>query len=190
MKISELGKEDEKIKPARRKTKKEITRFYLIFPLLLLIIFFVFPYVNPYLEPQIIAVSSWTAGFMGFVLNFFGINTHNIGPVLSLNNLSIRVVGECLGVKEMLIFFAVVLASPANYKKKLWGILLGIPVLYIVNILRMLLITAIGNWNPKTFNFLHLYFWQVAGILIIGGIWLFWMENIVKYERETSHIHS
>jgi len=172
------------------KTKKEIIKFYLIFPLLFLIIFFVFPFVSPYFEPQINTVSSWTAGIMGFILNLFGMNAYTSGPVLALDRFSIRVIGECVGLNEMLVFFAIVLAFPTNYKKKLWGVLFGIPALYIINILRMILITLAGNWNPKTFDFLHLYFWQVAGILIIGGLWLFWIEKIVKYERETSDIHS
>ncbi len=90
----------------------------------------------------------------------------------------------------MLILFAIILAYPANYKKKLLGLLLSIPAVYLLNILRMVFITTIGNWKPKTFNFFHLYFWQVAGILIIGGMWLFWIEKVVKYERETSDIHS
>jgi archaeosortase B (VPXXXP-CTERM-specific) len=100
------------------------------------------------------------------------------------------VITECIGLPEMLIFLGIVLAFPTKPKKKLWGLLFGIPTLYIINIFRMLFITVIANWNPKTFDFFHLYFWQVAGILIIGGVWLFWVEKIVKYERETSDIPS
>jgi len=190
MSESKQHKGKQKAKKAGRKAKREILRFYLLFPLLFLVIFFLFPYVSPYFEPQIETVSSWTAGILGFILNLFGMNAYTSGPVLALNKFSIRVIGECIGLNEMLVFLAIVLAFPAKPKKKLWGILFGIPALYMVNILRMIFITVIANYNPKTFKFFHLYFWQVAGILIIGGLWLFWIEKIVKYERETSDIHS
>lgn len=127
---------------------------------------------------------------MGFILNLFGMNANTSGPLLTLQKFSIRVVTECTGLCEMLIFLAAVIAYPANSKKKLLGLLFGIPLLYIVNIIRMIFIIVIGNWNPKTFNFMHLYFWQVVGILIIGGVWLLWIEKIVKYERETTDIYT
>ena len=181
---------EEKIKRAERKAKKEIVKFYLIFPLFFLIIFFLFPFISPYFSPQINKLSCWTAGIIGFILDLFGMHPNISGPVVALNNFSITVVGECTGLIEMLIFLAAVMVYPARYKKKIEGLLLGIPLLYIFNIIRMLFIMIISNWNPKTFDFMHVYFWQVAGILIIGGMWLFWIEKIVKYERETRDIHS
>lgn len=184
------GEEKQELKKAQRKPKKEILRFYLFFPLLVLFIFFVFPSISPYFEPQMSTVLSWTAVILGFILNLFGMNAYASGPVLALNRFSIRVITECIGLPEMLIFLGIVLAFPAKPEKKLWGLLFGIPTLYVINIFRMLFITVIANWNPKTFDFFHLYFWQVAGILIIGGVWLFWVEKIVKYERETSDIPS
>ena len=190
MKASERHKEKQEIKQAKRKAKKEILRFYLLFPLLFLIIFIFYSFFSTYFEAEITMVSSWTAGLLGFILNLFGMNAHTSGPLLNLNKFSISVVAECTGLFEMFIFLAAILAFPANYKKKLLGLLFGIPVLYIFNILRMIGITVLGNWNPKTFKFFHLYFWQVAGILIIGGMWLFWIEKVVKYERETSDIPS
>jgi len=190
MKPSEKRKGKQEIKQATRKAKKEILRFYLLFPVFLFIIFFVYPFISPYFNSQLVTISSWTAGLLGFILNLFGINAHTSGPVLALNKLSIRVVSDCLGLSEILILISVIVAFPANYKKKLLGIFFGIPVLYVINFLRVMFIAVLGNWNPKTFKFMHIYFWQVAGILIVGGIWFFWIEKIVKYEKETRDIYS
>lgn len=190
MKASQRRKEKQEIKRRERKAKKEIVRFYFVLGLLFLVIFFGFPFVTSYFQPQTKMVISWTAGVVGFFLNLFGMNPHISGPVVALNNFSIKVVGECTGLMEMFILLAAILAYPANYKKKLLGLFFGIPLLYIFNIVRMFFITVMSNWNPKTFHFMHLYFWEVAGILIIGGLWLFWVERIVKYERETPDIHS
>ncbi len=190
MKGSERHKEKQKIKKAKKEANKKIMRFYLIFPLLFLIIFIFYSFFSTYFETEITMVSSWTAGLLGFILNLFGMNARTSGPLLSLNKFSISVVAECTGLFEMFIFLAVILAFPANYKKKLQGLLFGILLLYNINLIRMIMIIVLANWNPKTFKFLHLYFWQVAEILIIGGIWLFWVEKIVKYERETPDIYT
>ena len=84
---------------------------------------------------------------------------------------------------EVLIFLAAMIAYPAGWVKKLVGAGLGIPLLYVVNIIRMVMITFIGNWSPATFDFLHLYFWQVAMILIILAVWILWIEKVV-HRRE------
>jgi len=190
MKASKRRKEKQKIKRAKRKAKKDIVRFYLIFPLLFLIIVLFYSFALSLFKPQVRWLSSWTAGVVGFFLNLFGMNVNTSGPMLALPKFSIMVVAECTGLCEMLIFLVALLAYASNFKKKMMGMLFGIPVLYLFNIIRMIFITVVGNWYPKTFNFMHLYFWQVVGILIIGGIWLLWIEKIVKYERETADIHS
>lgn len=190
MKANKRRKEKQKIKRAEKKAKKEIVRFYLIFPPLFLIIILSYSFALSFIKPQVNWISSRTAVVLGFILNLFGMSANTSGPLLTLQKFSIRVVTECTGLCEMLIFLAALLAYPSSFKKKMLGVLFGIPLLYIVNIIRMIFITVVGNWYPQTFNFMHLYFWQVVGILIIGGVWLFWIEKIVKYERETADIHS
>ena len=110
--------------------------------------------------------------------------------IVSLPNFSVEVVGECTGLYEMLIFLAAMIAYPAGWKKKLIGAGLGIPFLYGVNIVRLIFIMVMGNWSPKTFDFMHLYFWQVAMILIIVSAWVLWIEKVVHYERKAVAVHS
>ena len=45
-------------------------------------------------------------------------------------------------------------------------------------------ICLVGNWSPGTFDFMHMYFWQVAMILIIVSVWVLWIEKVVHYERK------
>jgi len=130
-----------------------------------------------------------TADITGLFLKLSGLAVRISGRVVSLPNFSVEVVGECTGLYEMLIFLAAMIAYPSAWKKKLLGVVLGIPFLYLVNIVRMIFITVVGNWSPKTFNFLHLYFWQVAMILIIVSAWVLWIEYVVYYERKAVAVH-
>jgi archaeosortase B (VPXXXP-CTERM-specific) len=170
---------------AKPKSYKPIVKFCLIFIGLLIILTTTFPFLSDKFNPQLTWLMVVTADLTGFFLRVFGLAVRVSGRTVSMSNFGIEVVGECTGLYEMLIFLAAMIAYPANWKKKLIGVGLGIPFLYVINIIRMIFITLVANWSPKTFKFLHLYFWQVAMILIILSVWVLWIEKVVYYERKT-----
>ena len=181
-----MAKKKKTKKPSRGsilRANKAIIRFCVIFFVLLIILAVTFPYLSDRFNPQLTVLMTTTASVIGFVLNIFGMGVAVSGRIISASRLSIDVIGECTGLYEMLIFLAAMIAYPANFKKKLLGAAMGIPLLYLINIVRMVFIVVIGNWSPKTFDFLHLYFWQVAMIIIIVSVWLLWIEKIVKYSK-------
>jgi archaeosortase B (VPXXXP-CTERM-specific) len=174
---------------AKLKAHKAIVKFCLIFLGLLIVLAITFPYLTDKFNSQVYWLNAATAEVTGFFLKPLGMTTRVGGTIISLPNFSVEVVGECTGLYEMLIFLAAMIAYPAGWKKKLIGAGLGIPFLYAVNIVRMLFIMVVGNWSPKTFDFMHLYFWQVAMILIIVSAWVLWIEKVVHYERKAVAVH-
>jgi archaeosortase B (VPXXXP-CTERM-specific) len=174
---------------AKLKAHKPIIKFCLVFLGLLVVLTTTFPFLSDKFNPQLTWLMVVTADLTGLFLKLFGLTVRVSGRVVSLPNFSVEVVGECTGLYEMLIFLAALIAYPAGWKKKLMGAVLGIPFLYVINIVRMIFITVVGNWSPQTFDFLHLYFWQVAMILIIVSVWVLWIEKVVHYERKTVAVH-
>ena len=179
-----------RLRKAKLRAHKAIIRFCVIFLGLLIVLTTTFPFLSDRFNPQLTWLMAVTADVTGFLLKFFGTSVIVSGRVVSLNNFSMEVVGECTGLYEMLIFLAAMIAYPANYRKKLIGAGLGIPLLYVINIIRMIFIAIVGNWSPKTFDFMHLYFWQVAMILIIVSVWILWIEKVVHHERKAVDLHS
>lgn len=188
-KKKKIKKDEARSVRAKLKAHKAIVRFCLIFVGLLIALATIFPYLTDKFNPQVYWLNAATAEVTGFFLKPFGMGTRVSGTIISLPNFSVEVVGECTGLYEMLIFLAAMIAYPAGWKKKLMGAALGIPFLYAVNIVRMVLIMVVGNWSPKTFDFMHMYFWQVAMILIIVSAWVLWIEKVVHYERKTVAVH-
>jgi len=178
--------EKRKIHKAKRKAHKAIIKFCVVFLGLLIILTTAFPFLSDTFNPQLTWLMVVTADMTGFLLKLFGLSVNVSGRIVSLSNFSMEVVGECTGLYEMLIFLAAMIAYPANYKKKLIGAFLGIPLLYVINIIRMIFIGVVGNWSPKTFDFMHLYFWQVGMILIIVSVWVLWIEKVVHYSKSGS----
>ena len=184
-KVKKDKKDEARSVRAKLKAHKAIVRFCLIFVGLLIVLATTFPYLTEKFNPQVYWLNAATAEVTGFFLKPFRMGTRVSGTIISLPNFSVEVVGECTGLYEMLIFLAAMIAYPAGWRKKLIGAGLGIPFLYAVNIVRMVFIMVVGNWSPKTFDFMHLYFWQVAMILIIVSAWVLWIEKVVHYEGKT-----
>lgn len=169
---------------AKWRSHKPIIKFCIIFLGLLILLTTTFPFLSDEFNPQLTWLMVVTADVTGFFLKLFGLTIRVSGRIVSMPNFAIEVVGECTGLYEMLIFLAAMIAYPAGWKKKLIGAGLGIPLLYVINIVRMVFICLVGNWSPGTFDFMHMYFWQVAMILIIVSVWVLWIEKVVHYERK------
>ena len=82
----------------------------------------------------------------------------------------------------MAIFCAAVIAFPATVKEKLLAVGVGIPVLYVVNVLRLACLAFIGAFikSRDVFHFAHIYVWQTVFIIFVVIMWLFWIEKVVK----------
>ncbi|MBI1317394.1 MAG: exosortase H [Candidatus Hydrogenedens sp.] len=95
-------------------------------------------------------------------------------------NFHFIVVSECGAIEVMAIFFAAVVAFPTRWWKRLLGILVGVPVMYLVNILRLTCLAVIGAYNPEMFRFAHEYLWQAVYIIFVVVVWMLWVEYVVR----------
>jgi len=55
-------------------------------------------------------------------------------------------------------------------------------VLWGFNLLRIGALIAIIAWAPKTFDFVHMYLWQTATLLVVLLLFLVWL----RFERRHS----
>ncbi len=95
------------------------------------------------------------------------------------------VVSECGAIEVMAIFIAAVLAFPAGWVRKLIGLALGLPVMYLVNVFRLTCLAIIGALDAggQWFNFSHYYLWQSIYIVFVVAVWLLWVEFVVYREH-------
>lgn len=100
--------------------------------------------------------------------------------IVAYKGFAVHIIEECTGVYEVLIFAAAVLAFPTVWSKKLVGFGLGIPILYLFNVLRIAVLIVVGKHAPQYFDFMHLYFWQATLILMITSVWLLWITQVVN----------
>ena len=49
-----------------------------------------------------------------------------------------------------------------------------------VNLIRVVSLFFLGQWNYQVFEFAHLYMWQALIMLDVLVVWLLWMRFVAK----------
>jgi exosortase/archaeosortase family protein len=93
---------------------------------------------------------------------------------------------ECTALSAMIVFAAFVLTYPSALKSKGIAIMAGIPFLIFANTLRLFSLAWATEFFPKYAEFVHDYVWQVAFLILIAVMWVFWIEMVVRHENKTA----
>jgi exosortase H (IPTLxxWG-CTERM-specific) len=131
-------------------------------------------------------VTRWTAWLEWKICDMVGATVTLEGNLVYLDGFAVRIIEECTGAFEVIIFSAAVLAFPTTWPRKLIGLGLGIPILYGFNVIRILVLLVVGRYQPSIFEFMHLYFWQATLILMITSVWLLWIFKVVRHEAPSA----
>jgi exosortase/archaeosortase family protein len=113
------------------------------------------------------------------VLALFGYAAAS-GHDLAFNGFRASIEGACDGVQPTYIYIAAVLAFPSRWSDKGWGILIGIPVIFLINFARIATMMVCGAYSLELFERLHLYGWQALVIVLTLALWVFWTELFVR----------
>lgn len=167
---------------AREALLNPANRFVVLFLVYLAALAFFYPRVSLRYADAIDELARWTAVISGAVMEpFFEDVTQKFKMVL-FGGFAVEIIEECTGLYEMLIYAAAVFAFPTTLVKKGLGIAMGFPILYAINVARIVFLIWVGRYYPGSFDFMHLYFWQATLILMITSVWLLWIFAIVRRE--------
>lgn len=159
-------------------------RFVILFLVYLGVVAVVYPLITNELYFIVEGMMIGTAQIEGFVLSAFSSSTYASGKVVSFNGFPVKIIEECTGIYEILIFIAAIMAFPTTMKKKGIGLAFGVPLMYLFNVVRILVLVVIGSYYYDIFDFMHLYFWQVTLILMITSVWVLWILKVVRREEK------
>jgi exosortase H (IPTLxxWG-CTERM-specific) len=91
---------------------------------------------------------------------------------------SMRIMAGCNGVEAMLVLLAGILAYPAPWRLKLIGLAVGVVAIQALNLVRIVSLFYLGQWDMKWFEWAHLYAWQALIMLDAMVVWLLWIRSI------------
>src|SRR5262249_48297731 len=100
----------------------------------------------------------------------------------ALTGSGIKIVAGCNGVEAVLILFSAILAFPAPWKHKLLGMALGFVAIQLLNLVRIVSLFYLHEWNEVWFEWFHLYLWQALIILDALIFWLIWLRFLPRVD--------
>ncbi|MEE9323361.1 MAG: archaeosortase/exosortase family protein [Candidatus Aenigmarchaeota archaeon] len=126
------------------------------------------------------------------VLKSLGFEVLRNGSLLTANGFAFFISEDCTGWKSMLFLIALMFAVPkVHIKKRFVGLAFGIPVIYIGNLFRILIMVSVSlTYGSEFAGVIHDYFWQlglVSLVLIVWVSWLIWIGK-VKAKRKVTFL--
>jgi exosortase H (IPTLxxWG-CTERM-specific) len=180
-------------KPVFRKKLLNLSpalKFVLSFLVSLAVLGLAYSHLTAKYHDNILWLMDFTATACGFVLSIFSNAVNYSGKYVSYNGFSVEIIDECTGLLEMVIYLAAVVSFSASIRKKLIGIVTGVPAIYLFNILRIIVLLIAGSMSKSIFDFMHLYFWQATLILMIATVWIGWLVLVVYREKKPVAVSS
>lgn len=159
-------------------------RFVVLFVIALAVLGFAYAHVTAKYHDNLEWLLRVTATATGWVAMAFSDNVSVYGTGLSYEGFSVEIIDECTGLLEMVIYLAAVVAFSTTIRKKFVGLVMGVPAIYIFNIIRIVVLLMAGAHSQKLFKFFHLYFWQATLIIMIGTVWVGWLYLVVFREKK------
>lgn len=130
-------------------------------------------------------VIPWTNGLAHFcaqLVSAFDANAEAIGKVLrsNSNGFAVSIEAGCNGVEATIVLLAAVLAFPSTWKQKGWGLFAGFVAIQGLNVVRIISLFYLGQWNRTAFDWAHLHIWPALIIFDALIVFIVWLRYISK----------
>ncbi|MBJ6609254.1 MAG: exosortase H [Candidatus Thiothrix moscowensis] len=154
-------------------------RFLVVFMLVQVTLFGV-EILQPVQSAVILPWTSLLADVSGWLVSAFDPNVATSGKVVrsTLNGFAVSIEPGCNGVEAMIVLLAAIIAFPAPFLYKLQGLLWGFVAIQGVNLLRIISLFYLGQWNRELFDWAHLYVWQALIMLDALVVFLIWIRYL------------
>jgi len=124
-----------------------------------------------------------TAHVVSSILNAMGIANTVDYNLVHLRNDTWNVTSECTAVNAVFLFISFVLAYTSSIRSKALGLISGIPLVIVVNIVRLVALGCVTEYWPQSAHIFHDYVWEVMFMFFIVALWFVWINMVVNREK-------
>jgi exosortase H (IPTLxxWG-CTERM-specific) len=156
-----------------------VIRFFVAFLVLLALLFGLelTPWAQRwFVEPWTMALAQISTS----LVTLFDSGVRATGKVIesTTNGFAVSIEAGCNGVEATIVLIAAMLAFPAPWRHRLFGMAIGIVAVQGLNIVRVISLFYLGQWNRDVFEWAHLYVWQALIMLDVLIVWLVWVRTL------------
>ena len=158
-------------------------RFFIIFSVLLVGLF-TLEILQPAEKYVIMPFTSAVADISVWIVKAFDDNVIATGNVIrdQVTGFGVRIERGCNGLEAVIILFSAIFAFPAPWRSKFIGFVIGFFAIQLLNLVRIISLYYLGQWNYTAFEWFHLYLWQALIILDALVVWLIWLRTLPRLD--------
>jgi exosortase H (IPTLxxWG-CTERM-specific) len=167
-----------------------VARFVITF-VLVLVSLFTIEMLKPVQQLIIIPFTGMLTSISAGILLPFDDSVIAYGKVLQFvdSGFAVSVEAGCNGVEATIVLIAAIMAFPGGWRARFTAIGLGFLAVQVMNILRIISLFYLGNWNLELFSWVHLYLWPaliMLDVLIVFIVYLRFLSAKAA-QAETTH---
>jgi exosortase family protein XrtF len=147
-------------------------------------------FLNAFENNKADSVTSIVARNTDFVLSLFyksvrveGIVNEPFYIVYFQNQSIARIVEGCNGVSVIILFVSFVIAFSGSFKNTVLFVFGGSLLIYILNVLRIAVLTVLIYYFPKQVHILHGVLFPVIIYGVVFVLWIIWVNKFSKYAK-------
>ncbi|MDE2179330.1 MAG: archaeosortase/exosortase family protein [candidate division NC10 bacterium] len=129
-------------------------------------------------KPVVVPFTRAIAYLAYVLLTILGAHAWISGASVGIPGFAVEIKNNCNAIYEIGLYGAAIFAYPAPMRGRLTGFLLGGVVLYVVNLLRVVSLLALGRYWPGGFQAAHLYVWQALFLALVAACWFGWLSRV------------
>ena len=150
--------------------------------LLILVALFTLEMLNPVQEHVITPFTSLLAHLSAVLILPFDNSVVAYGKILQFKDsgFAVSIEAGCNGVEATIVLIAAICAFPASWRARLIAISLGFLAIQVLNIVRIISLFYLGNWNLEYFSWIHLYLWPALIMLDVLVVFIFYLRYLSK----------
>ncbi|HEX6177861.1 MAG TPA: exosortase H [Thermoanaerobaculia bacterium] len=146
--------------------------------LLLLVAFYVLAALNAVNDAAVVPLTSAITRVAGVTIQLFDPNARVSGTTISSGAFAIDVKNGCNAIETMMLFAAAVIAFPAPLRGKILALAVGVPLIQLLNVVRLVTLFWLGVSHRRFFDLFHVAVWQAVMILIGVAIFAAWSSQV------------
>lgn len=156
-------------------------RFFLLF-LAIQGVLFTLDVLEPVRQAFVLPFTELLARASAWIVTLFDASVHAEGIILRSieNGFAVSIEPGCNGIEASIVLIAAILAFPAPWKHKFIGLLIGLCAIQALNLVRIISLFYLGQWNMTYFEWAHLYLWQALIMLDALVVFVIWVRYIPR----------
>jgi exosortase H (IPTLxxWG-CTERM-specific) len=141
-------------------------------------VLFTLELLRPIQDAVIVPWTEFLARLSAWLVTAFDADVISYGKVLQdgTSGFAVSIEAGCNGVEAAIILTAAIVAFPASWSHRLWGLLAGVAAIQGLNLVRIISLFYLGQWNMTAFEWAHLYLWQALIMLDALIVFLIWIR--------------